>query len=444
MNYLFPEKNDFYSLQLLQKPKHSKIFARWFGGFMLVIFLGLFLPWTQNIRGKGKITAFSPQGRTQAIPSLITGRISKWHIIEGQQVKKGDTIITLEETKEKFLDPRMLERLAAQIKSKKSSIGANRAKSQAYSSQIEILKLASNLSYRKTENKVKQARQKVRIDSMDLVAIKFENKVQNTQLERTEGLLKQGLKSVTETENKRSKYQESMAKLNSAHNKLAYSVQDLQNALIELNTVRAEYQDKIFKAMAEYDATISYVFTAEAEIMKMDNELESLRIRSGFYFILAPQDGFIIKATQAGLGDVVKENESVVNILPLNREMAAEIYLRPIDIPLTKPGAPVRMQFEGWPVIVFSGWQGASFGTFGGIIKVVDKVDTDGLYRVLVVPDNSGKKWPEILPMGSGVKAWAMLNDVPIWYEIWREMNGFPPNEVPKSSKTEKKYKEKQ
>ncbi|MBC7388935.1 MAG: HlyD family efflux transporter periplasmic adaptor subunit [Opitutaceae bacterium] len=442
MNYLFPERDDFYSLQLLQKPKHSKIFAWWFGGFLLMIFLGLFLPWTQNIKGKGKITAFSPQGRTQAIPSLITGRISKWHISEGQRVTKGDTIVTLEETKEKFLDPRMLERLASQIKSKKSSIGANRAKAQAYSSQIEILKLTSNLSFSKTQNKVEQARQKVRIDSMDLEAVKFENKVQITQLERTEGLLKQGLKSLTETENKRSKYQESMAKLNSAHNKLAYSIQDLQNALIELNTVRAEYQDKIFKAMAEYEATISYVFTAEAEIMKMDNELESLRLRSGFYFILAPQDGFVIKATQAGLGDVVKENEAVINILPINREMAAEIYLRPIDIPLIKSGAPVRLQFEGWPVIVFSGWQGASFGTFGGIVKVVDKVDTDGLYRLLVVPDDSNKKWPEILPMGSGVKAWAMLNDVSIWYEIWREMNGFPPNEVLKSSKKESKYKE--
>ena len=121
--------------------------------------------------------------------------------------------------------------------------------------------------------------------------------------------------------------------------------------------------------------------------------------------------------------------------------MTAEIYLRPIDIPLTKPGAPVRLQFEGWPVIVFSGWQNASFGTFGGIIKVVDKVDTDGLYRVLVVPDNSNKKWPDILPMGSGVKAWAMLNDVPVWYEIWREMSGFPPNEILKP--VSKSYKEK-
>jgi hypothetical protein len=30
--------------------------------------------------------------------------------------------------------------------------------------------------------------------------------------------------------------------------------------------------------------------------------------------------------------------------------------------------------------------------------------------------------------MGSGVMGIALLGDVPIWYELWRQLNGFPPD----------------
>ena len=32
--------------------------------------------------------------------------------------------------------------------------------------------------------------------------------------------------------------------------------------------------------------------------------------------------------------------------------------------------------------------------------------------------------------MGSGVYGWALLDDVPVWYELWRQINGFPPDYV--------------
>jgi hypothetical protein len=30
--------------------------------------------------------------------------------------------------------------------------------------------------------------------------------------------------------------------------------------------------------------------------------------------------------------------------------------------------------------------------------------------------------------VGSGASGIALLNDVPIWYELWRQLNGFPPD----------------
>jgi hypothetical protein len=30
--------------------------------------------------------------------------------------------------------------------------------------------------------------------------------------------------------------------------------------------------------------------------------------------------------------------------------------------------------------------------------------------------------------MGTGAQGIALLKDVPIWYELWRNINGFPPD----------------
>ncbi|MGB5387644.1 MAG: biotin attachment protein, partial [Eudoraea sp.] len=37
-------------------------------------------------------------------------------------------------------------------------------------------------------------------------------------------------------------------------------------------------------------------------------------------------------------------------------------------------------------------------------------------------------QWPKDLRVGSGAYTIALLEDVPIWFELWRQLNGFPPN----------------
>jgi hypothetical protein len=89
----------------------------------------------------------------------------------------------------------------------------------------------------------------------------------------------------------------------------------------------------------------------------------------------------------------------------------------------------VRLEFDGWPAVQFSGWPTVAVGTFGGQVAVVDAVSSDnGKYRLLVRPDKADQPWPKQLRQGSGVYGWVMLDDVPIWYELWRQLNGFPPS----------------
>ncbi|WP_207435600.1 HlyD family secretion protein [Sabulibacter ruber] len=424
------ELEQYESFRLVGKPRLGKSVAYWCVGLFSLLFLASWLPWTQNIRSAGSVTTLQPQDRPQTVHSTIAGRIEQWRVQEGQKVKKGDTLVLLSEIKEKYFDPQLLPRMQEQLQAKEGSLQATQAKAEALTQQIAALQEGLQFSLQKARNKARQAYLKVQSDSADLVAIKAEYEVAQAQFGRQEKLYAQGLKSLTELETRRLKFQEVRAKLQSTQNKLSISRNDQQNARLELASLQAEYQDKISKAQSDLNATLAYVNDTKGEISKVKNEYANTQIRNSFYQITAPQDGYVVRALKSGLGETIKEGEAVCSIMPANPQLAVQLYVHPMDIPLLDVGRPVRLQFEGWPALVFSGWPNVGFGTFGGKVAVIDNIDSQGKYRVLVVPENAETPWPEAIRIGSGAYGWAMLNDVPIWYELWRQLNAFPPDFV--------------
>jgi hypothetical protein len=239
---------------------------------------------------------------------------------------------------------------------------------------------------------------------------------------------KDGLISLTDLERRTQKLQETMAKKISARNKFFVSKNEYINSLIELSSVEADYSDKISKANAELGSKRSYLAEAQAEYSKLRNKIANVEMRTRNYALIAPQDGYIVKALKVGIGETVKETDALVTIMPDAANLAVELYVKAMDVPLIQKGRHVRIQFDGWPVLNFTGWPNVSVGTFGGEVAVIDFVaSAGGDYRLLVIPDKTDEKWPEQLRLGSGANGWVMLNDVPIWFELWRQINGFPP-----------------
>jgi hypothetical protein len=147
------------------------------------------------------------------------------------------------------------------------------------------------------------------------------------------------------------------------------------------------------------------------------------------YYIKAPQSGYVNRALQSGLGETIKEGTQIVSIMPSKYDIAVETYVSPTDLPLVHKGEKVRVWFDGWPTIVFSGWPGMSYGTFGGkIVAVENFISSNGKFRVLIAPDAEEEAWPKQVSIGSGAQTLALLDNVPVWFELWRTLNGFPPN----------------
>ncbi len=423
------EKEQYYILKTLKTPNAGRILARWLLGIGFVFFLFLFLPWQQNIRGTGKVTAFAPENRPQTVESAIAGRISSWKVREGQFINQGDTILTLAEIKDKYFDPNLLLRLEEQIQAKVNSIEAKQKKADALRTQIQALRDAFRVKQQQTENKLLQTQLKLTSDSVDFEAekIRFQN-FQN-QYERNKKLYDAGNIALTKFQDIESKFQESKMKRISAENKFLEAKAELINARVAITGVAAEYEDKISKAESDLNATLAELFDGEGGLSKMKNEYANMSIRNQQYQVTAPQSGYLVKAMKAGIGETIKEGEAVVTIMPAAPDIAVEMYVKAMDVPLISKGRHVRIQFDGWPALQFSGWPSVSVGTFGGEVQVIDYVNSQqGKFRILVTPDPDDEPWPGQLRIGSGTKGWVMLETVPIWYEIWRQLNGFPPS----------------
>ncbi len=395
---LLPQER-LYSLRSLRTPRAGKTLARWLMAIGTVFFFALFLPWQQNVRGTGAVTTLKPEHRPQTVETAIAGRIENWRVREGMRVKKGDTLITLSEINEKFFDPALLTRLSEQIIAKENSLLSKQEKAQALQRQIKALR-------NEMEVKTQQAKAKLEAET-----IRFQNA--ENQYQRNKTLFEAGNIPLTKFQDIEYKWQGSKA--------------DFNNAKFELDRVELEFLDKINKAESDRNNTESEIFESRAEIAKLKNEYANMQIRNRQYQVVAPQAGIVVKALKAGIGETIKSGDAVCTIMPESGDIAVEMYVRAMDVPLISRGRHVRIQFDGWPALQFSGWPSVSVGTFGGRVEVIDYVNSKpGEFRILVVPDPNDEPWPPQLRMGSGTKGWVMLDNVRLWYEIWRQLNGFP------------------
>lgn len=426
-----PEQGRFRSeaFKTIGEAQADRLFARWVIAISVVMLIGLFLPWTQNIRARGTLTSLSPDQRPQTIHAIIPGRLEEWFVHEGQRVQKGDTILRLSEVKPEYFDPLLLDRTQEQITAKELTAKSYDEKVHSLDAQIDALNAGLRIKLEQAQNKIIQAGLKLQSDSIRVIAARTEIKVADDQYARGEQQFKEGLVSKVELERRQVAQQRANATLIDAENKLLDARNELLNAKLEISGIRNDYRDKLSKAESEKFASMSQMYTTEGEVSKMQVDLANYTVRAGNYYVTAPQEGFITKAVVTGLGETVKEGDPLVSVMPARFDLAVELYVRPMDMPLIATGQKVRFMFDGWPSVVFSGWPNSSFGTFGGNVVAIDNfISPNGKYRILVGPSSDEEAWPEALRVGGGAVGFALMSDVPIWYELWRQINGFPPD----------------
>ena len=304
------------SFKKVYKIEKKSSVKKWLWGILILLVCATLLPWTQNIRAKGTITTLRQEQRPQEINTIIAGRVTKWYIKEGDFVKEGDTILQLGEVKVDYFDPQLLSRTQQQIDAKQQSIEGYKSKAGTAEIQAGALLQAQVLKLQSLDNKLQQQQLKVASDSIDLIAVINELNVYKRQIDAAKTMLDSGAISLVDFEKRRMNYQNAIAKKVSAENKFSQSKQELIILRIEKNSTVQEYTDKISKAEGDRFSSLSAAASTTADVAKLENTYASYDARNKLYYIKAPQNGQVIKAKKAGIGEILNEGEMIVEIVP--------------------------------------------------------------------------------------------------------------------------------
>jgi len=393
--------------------------------FLLFSLAALLAPWTQNIRGRGRVFAYAPEQRQQPIEATISGRVEEWFVQEGTQVKKGDPIVQLTDNDESILDRLGAERAA--IEGRRVAQGQ---RVETLSNRMESLRRSQRAEISATEANIQIAQRGVEAAEQDVGAATAEVETNELNLRRQRDLFDDGLASQREFELAELAARQSRAKLASANAKLAASRNRLTQSRAALRRVIASTEAEIENAEASWRSAETEVASTNAALARLDVGISRQQAQT----ITAPLDGTILRVVGRLGGEQVDQGEVLAVLVPLTEDRAVELYVDGNDAALITPGSLVRLQFEGWPAVQFSGWPSVAVGTFGGRVAFVDASDDGrGDFRIVVVPDPQDSPWPAASYLRQGVlaKGWVLLNRVSLGFEVWRQFNGFPPTTDP-------------
>lgn len=390
--------------------KPIKRFVRWTAVLTFVVIVLLFVPWTQNISGYGKITNYDPAVRPQDVQSPIPGKITQWFVREGDTVQAGDTLAYLSEVDASYLDPHLLERIDQELNAKIAASDAYMNKANAQADQVGALQASLRIKRGELDLKIHS-------DSADLEAARVNYELADNQYKRADTLYREGIKSKYELEQRLQSLQESQAKLTSAENQWRQSKAARQR-------LEADYAEYIAKARSEQYTAISHREAALAEIAKLENRRNTVEVRQSYHTVRAPQEGVVSRIYIRGIGENISAGTPIAELFPTSDDRAVEIHVRAMDMPLLEEGHLAQIEFEGFPALAISGKPGFNFGTYSAHVAVVSQTpEAGGTFRILLRPSED---WPDRLPFGTGARAYILLDEVPVWYEIWRQINGFP------------------
>lgn len=439
----------FPALLLIRSNALVRRISRWtFVALALSILAMIFVPWQQTSKASGRVIAFDPQERPQQVKSTAKGIVVNimQDLREGTFVTTEDVIFEIEP-----LAKDAQSQMEDQVRQQKLKLETAENKLELAKQSVDLQKLAGDAIIQSAVESVEAAKAKVSQSKEKVEG--YDASVERTRLDydRSAKLLPDGLRSQKEYIKDKENYlkavadfEEGEAAVLEAVKNLAAKDQDLIGKTKEVEVKNRDAEGKVQEALAE----IASVKKSLSETkQKLDEFGDRLKVKP-------PCDGYIHEIFSYTGSAVVKEGDSLFTVVPDTKELAVELYARGNDVPLFRINDEVRLTFEGFPAIQFIGWPSAGRGTFGGRIALINPTDDgQGDFRIVIQPDKDQEPWPKNRSLRQGAQAngWVLLSteegklsQVPLGYELWRQLNGFPavvskkPPEDGKESKDEK------
>ena len=391
---------------------------------ILLFFIAvLFLPWRQTVEGEGQLIAYDANERVHTISATINGFIDHYYTGEDQHVLKGDKLFTMTDLDKEYTKRvySMKESLDIQYTNTEKEIEALKKNKTSTEEQKKIRTTLYEKHYTQAGEQVKSLQLK-RKAQFNRYTIELNN------FKRIEQLYRAKIESKRRFEKAQNSYIAQKAQLEKID--IDISVQKRRLSIIEQE--KMQFMEEINNTLRTIDNTI---LASQTRLNGLKREQERQLTDIARYetaAVLAQRDGTVMRILKNDKNTYVKKGEDVLQFSPDVSTRTVLLKVSDFNMPLIKEGLSVRIRFYGWPVLNIPGWPMIRFGTFGGIIKKVDPISHEKGYYYAYVVEDPKEPWPsqKELRVGTGATVWVALSNVPIWYQLWRLMNAFPPKMV--------------
>lgn len=438
------------ALALAGRRRAARRFGRFILGLLVLTPLALvFVPWQQNLPGIGRVIEYDPVNRPMMLQARTDGLVLRWHVREGQLVRAGDPIVDLADN-----DPLILERLREQITAAEQERDAAQRERAQYVNQAETAELARLAAIQLADDEIAASEQAVNVERQSVAVAEQKLILARVAEEMWTGLVEDQIGAGFELQKARQQLAIEAAGVAAAEAAVIGAEANLRAKRSARKRVEQADLVKVQEALAKREAADGYIAKAVGALPRLERDLE----RQMQQQLLAPVDGYVqnLEANGQG-GGFVKQGATLATLVPATSQLAVELLVDGNDVTFIDVGRHVRLQFEGWPAVQWVGWPSAAVGTFGGKVAFVDRFDDGrGRFRVMVLPDERSYvehdgaivrwmrqaltfdskhepqdplAWPDEtwLRQGTRVKGWVVLERVSLGFEVWRQLNGFPP-----------------
>ena len=394
---------------------------------LFVLFVGVppslfVIPWRQNVSASGRVSALDPLDRIQVIRAPVTGRLVKLNVQEGVYVEQGQVLAEMAD-----LDVQRAERLADQVEFSREKVEAEEGLIEILDLQAEITQSAREQAIEIARRQLESARNRVDGAEQELAGARADLVQKEADFERKRILNDKGVVSGLDFQRAQADFQQAEAAVRKAEAQVQTALNDQAAAKARVDNVANAEQAKIEEIKSKREKARAELNLARKDLVDARTALERQKTQT----IVAPRSGYIQRVAAATSAELISQGSELLELVPDTAELAVELWVRGVDAPLITPGREVRLQFEGTPAVQFVGWPSVAVGTYGGVVAFVDAHgNQDGMFRVLVSPDPADQPWPDRPQIRQGTRAngWLLLDSVSLGYEIWRNLNAFPPS----------------
>lgn len=261
-----------------------------------------------------------PSGRVQIVQSTDGGVIEKIHVKEGDQVTKGQVLVTLDRL-----------RIAAAVEESRAKVAAPktikaRIEAELFDKPLLFPKDVQDFpEFMANQRQLYQKRRTAQTE--DITALKRMLDLVSQELAMNKPLLQKGDVSRSEVLRLERSVAEIEGQIASKNNKY---LQDLQT---------------------EYAKVEEELVTAEQTLMQRQAALDETELK-------APADGIVKNIRLTTIGAVLRASDEVLQIVPTGEELIVEAKVSPADIAYVRVGQSASVKFDAYDSSIYGSAEG--------------------------------------------------------------------------------------